>query len=674
METVICIIFVKIIINLPNYHMKLKYLLALILLAAGVSAYGQSKTYFVSPDGNDGASGLSQNDAWKSLDKVNRITFQPGDHILFLSGGVWHGQLQPKGSGAEGKPIVISGYGGKTRPVINIGRAEGAGIKLENVSWWQVRGMEITSGAAPEPGIGRQGITMVGRGNGMELGHFVISDNYVHDIWGQMGGRNAAGSSEFTNYNSAGILLQVIGERGAPNPTRFDDVLVENNRIERMDKCGIILRGGKNDIVVRGNYIDNMGGDGIFVNGPYRGLIEYNEVRRTCMRSGHPDLPESEGWWPHTAAIWIQNTEETIMQYNAVYDTGRNLHNGDGNAYDFDFNCKRCIAQFNYSKNNHGFMLVMYNTFENVTRYNISENDKTHLIQIQGDIVDRNVFYNNIFYVDYGTSDMDFFRGNDKEKNINPLGAYFYNNIFYATGQGRFRSVYTSGDTAVREYDEVTRPDHALGTMYRNNIYFGPWKNGLPNDSNPIVADPMFVAPGTGGDGLCTLDGYKLRLGSPAINAGMFIPLNSDRDFWGNPVNDGSVDVGAFEMIGSGVFADAAKEEALNAQYRRESRIAWEKWQFPKTIPVAQDGSFSIRLREPIEPEFGGSLVWSDNQGKQKPVAVQLYKVRERNNFTFPVKADSNTLLDSSVRVTLEEGDLREEFVIPLVAAPVNAR
>ena len=57
------------------------------------------KTYFVSPDGNDNATGLSVKDAWKSLDKISSTEFQPGDQILLESGAVWHGQLNLKGSG-----------------------------------------------------------------------------------------------------------------------------------------------------------------------------------------------------------------------------------------------------------------------------------------------------------------------------------------------------------------------------------------------------------------------------------------------------------------------------------------------------------------------------------------------------------------------------------------------
>ncbi|MDR0431264.1 MAG: right-handed parallel beta-helix repeat-containing protein [Tannerellaceae bacterium] len=652
--------------------MKTKYLFTVICLLTCTILYGQSKTYFISPNGNDNASGVSTATAWKSLDKVNQVTFQPGDQILFEAGGVWHGQLKPKGSGAKDQPIILSGYGGKEKPVINIGRAEGAGIRLFNQSWWEISNMEITSGAPAELGIGRQGIAAIMMGDGAHMEHIVVRDCYVHDVWGQMGGQG-----EYVGYYSCAILvrhqLDPNRDRSKPVNTAFNDVLIENNRIERFDKCGIVVWGGKHNIIVRGNYMDNLGGDGIFVNGPYRGLVEYNEVHRSCMRSGYLDLPGGDDWWPHTAAIWIQNTEETIMQFNEVYDTGREPKNGDGNAYDFDFYCKRCTAQYNYSKNNHGFMLVMNNTFENVTRYNISENDKSHLIQIQGDLTDRNVFHNNVFYVDYGTADIDI-HGARTQEEINRMGALFYNNIFYATGQGRFRTVYSHGPVIGRQFDEVSRPELPAGSLFLNNNYYGPWKNGLPDDPKKIVADPLFVAPGTGGNGLCTVEGYQLRPGSPCINTGLFVPLNSTRDYYGNPVNDGSVDIGAYEQIGSGVFADLAKKNMLNDEERRISRMAWSKWMFPKTIPMTEDGDVIIRLREPLEKEISGTVTWADKKGKKKQQSIVLDKLKERNMIIFALKAEKDILLDSSVRVSLKEGNLNEEWEIPLVEPRPNRR
>ncbi len=552
---------------------KLSVILAVFLAAATLSA--QDKTYFVSAQGNDSADGLSVATAWKSIEKVNSVTFLPGDRILFRKGDTFYGQIAVKGSGEEGRPITMSSYGdGSGRPVINLGSAEGAGILMENVSHWEVYGMEVVSYEPYEIGIGRQGI-VVRVSDGGSFDHFVIKDNYVHDIWGQLGGNGL-----YVNYSSSAILVHTARQAsgraitGPNEPTVINDVLIEGNRIERVDKCGIVCRGARNNVVVRGNYMDNIGGDGIFVNGPYRGLIEYNEIHRSCMRAGFPDLPGDDGWWPHVAACWIQNTEETIMQFNEVYDTARNLYNGDGFAYDFDFNCKRCICQYNYSKNNHGLMLLMYNIFENVTRYNISENDHTHLIQMQGPLEgDNSLVYNNVFYVDYGLADIDFFLTREPEL----LGAKFYNNIFYATGQGRFRTVYSSGDTQVRNYDEELKPDLAPGTLFLHNCYFGPWKNGLPDDPEALVADPKFVAPGTGGTGLATLGGYKLREDSPCINTGMYVPDNGGRDFFGQSLEDGHTDYGAFEFLGSGAFADKAELARRDEASRQASSVAWAR-------------------------------------------------------------------------------------------------
>jgi len=524
----------------------------IVALSCVVALFAQDRTYYVTTSGDDSADGLSPAKAWKSLDRLNATVFQPGDKILLKAGEVWYGQLVLQGSGSEGKPITLSSWG-EGRPVINIGRSRGAGVLVADESWWTIENIEVTSGAAPELGVGRQGIVITGEESGKDFSHFVVRGCHVHDIWGQMGG-----DDEYSGYFSCGILVRVKFDWGRREeghaPATMNDVLIEGNRIERMDKCGIISWGPRDNVVVRGNYIDNLGGDGIFVNGPYEGLIECNEIHRACMRSGYLDLPGGEKWWPHTAACWIQNTEGTIMQYNAVYDTGREPKNGDGEAYDFDFGCKRCVLQYNYSRENNGFMLLMYEIRDNIVRYNISENDKTHLVQMQGSLDENTVFYNNVFYVDHGTLDLDFFLGNGTEglKAPEEVGAKFVNNIFYATGQGRFRTVYTNRlDEVTFGFDEVSRPDLPSGAMFRSNCYYGPWKNGLPDDPEALLVDPCFVAPGTGGIGLETLGGYRLRAGSPCLDAGESIVDDGGMDFFGTALGDGRPDIGASEAGGT---------------------------------------------------------------------------------------------------------------------------
>jgi len=641
--------------------MKNRFLFIVALTMLIFSANSQSKTYFVSPDGNDQASGLSIKDAWKSLERVNQTVFQPGDKILFKAGSVWYGQLKLQGSGAPGKPVTMTGYGGKERPVINLGKSEGAGIRLENQSCWVIDNMEVTSGEQHELGIGRQGIAVIVRGENMHVEDIVIRNCYVHDIWGQLGG-----NGEFLNYSSSAILVQIQNVRGSGggSPATLNEVLIENNRIERVDKCGIVVRGCRNNMNVRHNYIEGLGGDGIFCAGMYRGVIEYNEVRRTCLRTGYQDLRGGETWWPHTAAIWIQNAEESVMQFNEVYDTGRQPGNGDGFAYDFDFNCVRCIAQYNYSKNNAGFMLIMNRTFENVTRYNISENDQTHLIQMHGAVNERNIFYNNVFYIDYGTVDLDFFLGDAGTGDKNSIGATFINNIFYASGQSHFRTAYTSGEVIGRTFDEETKvPTGTPESFFYNNCYFGPWKNGIPDDPQKLVVDPMFVKPGSGGNGLSTLYGYMLREGSPCINTGLFIPMNGFRDFFGNPVEDGKPDFGAYEQIGSGVFADEAAIQEMTRIAMAKSRLAYTKRDFPAALKIPDDGKIVITLRTPLENSTTGTITWNG----AKPASILLNKLQQRNGFTITVKADKIALLNTPLQVMLQDSGLKEEWNIPFM-------
>ena len=109
-------------------------LISLLLLASAFVLPAQDKTYYVSPDGNDSASGLSVKEAWKSIAKINSVTFQPGDRILLQSGRTFPGQIILKGSGTPEKPILLSSFGGPVRPVIDMGREDGNAITLTDAS------------------------------------------------------------------------------------------------------------------------------------------------------------------------------------------------------------------------------------------------------------------------------------------------------------------------------------------------------------------------------------------------------------------------------------------------------------------------------------------------------------------------------------------------------------
>ncbi len=500
--------------------------------AAGAST--AARTFHVSAAGNDESSGLSPQKAWKTLDRVNRAPFEPGDAILLRSGDVWKGQLQLQGSGAEHKPILLGRYGTGRLPVIDMGAAKGAAVRLENRSWWEIRELEVTSGAPADAQMGRQGIVALATGDGKTT-NIAIRQCYIHDIWGTLGG-----GGPLDGYNSAAIFVgRVQGDRVRTGAA--ENMLIEGNRIERVDRCGIIAWHGGKGVAIRGNRIDNLGGDAIFPEGCDGVLVERNVVTRSCLRTGDPDLTlAGRGYNPHSAAIWLQNLTGGIMQFNEVYDTGRAKGNGDGEGYDFDFGCRDCILQYNYSRNNHGLLLVMNRATGNIVRYNISENDQTHLLALRSNLDDGNLIYNNVFYIDHGTAEIEMMDSREL-KDKSKVGAPMRNNIFYATGQGRFKVTYLAPTLA-----DANPGDNRL---FLDNCYYGPWLGDGPNDSNreSKTYDPLFAAPGEGGMGFDSLKGYQLRADSACLGRGTAIPHNGGRDFWGNPLPDGKLDIGAFQ-------------------------------------------------------------------------------------------------------------------------------
>lgn len=78
----------------------------------------------------------------------------------------------------------------------------------------------------------------------------------------------------------------------------------------------------------------------------------------------------------------------------------------------------------------------------------------------------------------------------------------------------------------------------------RNLFYGSP---GPREDTHQINLDPKFLDPGTGGDGFATVHGYQIRPGSPCIGAGSAMPDNGGRDFFGNRLPQGCLDIGAHQ-------------------------------------------------------------------------------------------------------------------------------
>src|SRR5690554_3040834 len=72
----------------------------------------QGKSYYFAQNGNDSNHGLSPEKPLKTLEKLNSLTLEPGDAVLFKRGDLWRGAIYTK------KGVTYSAYGEGEKPRI----------------------------------------------------------------------------------------------------------------------------------------------------------------------------------------------------------------------------------------------------------------------------------------------------------------------------------------------------------------------------------------------------------------------------------------------------------------------------------------------------------------------------------------------------------------------------
>lgn len=98
--------------------------------------------YYIRSDGDDAASGISTNTAWRTIERVNRARLQPGDRGLFEAGLRFAGNLRltAEDAGTSNAPVVI-GSQGQGRVIILAGT--GTGVTVENAGGITIENLVI---------------------------------------------------------------------------------------------------------------------------------------------------------------------------------------------------------------------------------------------------------------------------------------------------------------------------------------------------------------------------------------------------------------------------------------------------------------------------------------------------------------------------------------------------
>ena len=133
--------------------------LQIMMLVVTVLLFSQctgGTTYYISSAGDDSAKGTSSSQAWRTIEKVNSLTLNPGDMILFEGGEVFQGSLKldQGDSGSPENPVTITSYG-SGRATISSGSEDG--LYAENTSGIVVRDL-VFKGAGVEVDVKFSGI------------------------------------------------------------------------------------------------------------------------------------------------------------------------------------------------------------------------------------------------------------------------------------------------------------------------------------------------------------------------------------------------------------------------------------------------------------------------------------------------------------------------------------
>ncbi|CAN5374761.1 hypothetical protein BH09BAC4_BH09BAC4_15840 [soil metagenome] len=96
----------------------LRWSLTLFVLLTTYSVNVAQTTYYVASTGNDSNDGRSTARPLQSLDKVNSLSLQPGDAVLFRRGDTFRGTLKIRQSGSPSQAIVYDAYGNGPKPTL----------------------------------------------------------------------------------------------------------------------------------------------------------------------------------------------------------------------------------------------------------------------------------------------------------------------------------------------------------------------------------------------------------------------------------------------------------------------------------------------------------------------------------------------------------------------------
>lgn len=509
--------------------------------------------------------------AGDSINLKNGSTFTPTvafNQAAFMFFGSGSGVSQNVFAWAS-NGITVTNYGGACNtiaqtgncPVVdNSGNTILTGFDFQNTDGSTISNIKVKGGSNQlgwNSGAGIVAFTASGRHNG-----FTVTNVEVQDY--------SQGIVVNGGFSTAGQFLTTSS--------------VENSYIHgsttttTMDQGIYYINSGTTQCTIQGNLIANVGGhngsqSGYFTGVDGNGILISNNVSHCTdqfnvthdIGANHTKCGGPAGNWDFAASfITTQFNESYNVQPLPSYSSGC-----DWDGFDIDGGSQNDIVQFNYSHNNAGGGLIVYQGsgqghawFGNTIRYNISENDSQNLgtgclfTSNVTNITSKSAIYNNTCYnsgtnnASNGfcinlTADMDVLIANNICMNANN------NTLLHATGNFThytldYNDYYRAGGSTARWVWN--------GTNYTTLAAFQA-ATGL--EGHGLNVNPNFSSAGTGGTCYSSgtpagpqpcPSGYALSTGSPMIGVGedltsllsaRGLPALPSTDYYGTTIPNG---------------------------------------------------------------------------------------------------------------------------------------
>lgn len=472
-------------------------------------------TYYVSPTGNNRASGKSPADAWRTLARASEARLRPGDRLLLRGRYVYHGSLAfgSSDSGTSAHRVLIGSYGRGRATILS----PSSGIFLADTANITITNLNI-AGRRTAMRPGTSGIQLYSTLTNRRLAHVVIEKVNVsgfgygigiggihkragfRDVWvvqsalhgnldaglaiyGPAFGPNVAPSYANSNVHIVGV--RAFGNRGNPA------------NVSTNSGSGMVLSSVVGATVTRSSAYDNGGAGSDMLEGP-------------------------EG-------IWAYDASHVVIEHDVAYDN-KSKSKPDGGGFELDQSTFDSVIEYDLSYRNHGPGYLLYAGKHspqsgNVIRFNISYHDGLDRallggIAVSGRTANAAVYQNTVVMEPVGPQTTLKLNGALRRDRV-------FNNIFVGSSRGPL--VYgltqlTSSQVRLAGNDYVAPPGDWLARWSSARYHsLAAWRTATGQEHvdgkrTGLTAAPLFVHPAPAQSGGA---GFALRRASMLRNRGL---------------------------------------------------------------------------------------------------------------------------------------------------------